>query len=410
MILPLWLQKMLARPDRRGGAADWRIHVRRLSDRAFTALVADGGAAPTLPLTDGSAIDLNATTPPDPRPGTTDHATAGTDRTPRPDDQSLRRLIGDRSGGRCDPSGGVLVTPGAAAAFATVLDAFADRGDVLVLLAPCSPLFVRAATARGVRIRWVPTHAADGGLRLDFDALSRAMRGAKLIAVADPGNPLGLSLAADDADRVRWAAERSDVLLYVDQAYRQAGPLTTDEPLAGLAPARTLVAGSVAGLRGSRVGWLTGPTPLVRACELVHALSFPGAPAADQDATRRALASGSSRDRSAVDAIRRDVAERLRAMGFGVQSPTDGFFLWAEVGRHAATGREFAARLWEAAEVRVGPGDLYGPGGERFVRLSVGGDPGRLREGLTRLARFVGHAPAPRPHGGTAAEPAYTRS
>ena len=37
----------------------------------------------------------------------------------------------------------------------------------------------------------------------------------------------------------------------------------------------------------------------------------------------------------------------------------------------------------------VTPGDLYGPSGAGFIRLSYAGDDGRVREGLTRMANFV---------------------
>ena len=41
------------------------------------------------------------------------------------------------------------------------------------------------------------------------------------------------------------------------------------------------------------------------------------------------------------------------------------------------------------AVVRVVPGEVFGPSGAGYVRLSVAGDPGRLREGLNRLGEFV---------------------
>ena len=53
------------------------------------------------------------------------------------------------------------------------------------------------------------------------------------------------------------------------------------------------------------------------------------------------------------------------------------------------TGAKFAERLLQSKKVLLSPGDLYGPGGGGYVRLSYAGDEGRLLEGLSRLAEFV---------------------
>ncbi|MFO0852470.1 MAG: hypothetical protein U0871_28505 [Gemmataceae bacterium] len=53
-------------------------------------------------------------------------------------------------------------------------------------------------------------------------------------------------------------------------------------------------------------------------------------------------------------------------------------------------GRAFAARLLAEHRVQVGPGDVYGPSGAGFVRLSVAAEDGRLREGWPGWRRSWG--------------------
>ena len=38
---------------------------------------------------------------------------------------------------------------------------------------------------------------------------------------------------------------------------------------------------------------------------------------------------------------------------------------------------------------KVAPGELFGPSGAGYVRISCGGDAGRMREGLNRLSEFL---------------------
>lgn len=328
---------------------------------------------------------------------------------------ALRELIAADTGA-VDPEDGVLVTPGATGAFHAALDAFVRPGRPVVLLTPCSPLFALGAAARRARVRWVPSWVEEGRLRCDFDVLSRAMRGAALFAVADPGNPHGAPLADDDADRLRWAADRSDTLLYVDESYRRyRGPVPARR-LAELAPGRTLVAGSVSaghGLGSVRVGWLTGQTDLVRACGLAQSVTTPFVPPVCQELASRAMQSGGPAGvLDGLLATRRDSVARLREMGLVTTDPLAGYFLWADVSGSGRSGRAFAERLLAEEGVRVGPGDLFGPGGERFVRVSVAAEPGRLREGLSRLARFVGFRPPPAPAArpATIARPEFSRA
>jgi aspartate/methionine/tyrosine aminotransferase len=92
---------------------------------------------------------------------------------------------------------------------------------------------------------------------------------------------------------------------------------------------------------------------------------------------------------------RQYVFERLRALGLSPLWPAGGFFFWLAVHPLGVTGAAFAERLLRSKKVLVSPGDLYGPGGAGWVRLSYAGDEGRLREGLSRLAEFVAEVRLP---------------
>ncbi len=336
---------------------------------------------------------------------------------------ALREAIADgcrrRDGRAVDAREEVLVTHGATGAFAAALDAFVNPGDRVVLFAPCSPLFGLGVRSRQGRVRWVPTTTTDGRLTFDFAALDRAMRGAKLLAFADPGNPTGGALAAEDLERVAWLANRSDVLVYLDETFSR---FRYDGRPCGLATMpganrRTLSAGSVTasdGLGSVRVGWLTGPRHLVRACGLTAGLSAPFVPTVCQQVALRAVQADEELFAPVLEqfrARRRYAFDRLRAMGLGPTWPAGGFFFWVPVGQFGLDGRAFAERLLKEQRVLVGPGCAYGPGGTNFVRVSFAADDGRAREGLARLAAFVAELRGqPVVQAGTVAVPAEAGS
>ncbi|MFM7151517.1 MAG: hypothetical protein ACKO23_16960, partial [Gemmataceae bacterium] len=52
-------------------------------------------------------------------------------------------------------------------------------------------------------------------------------------------------------------------------------------------------------------------------------------------------------------------------------------------------GRRFARDLKKHQQVRVIPGDLFGPSGRQFIQVSSILEEGRLEEGLNRIGREI---------------------
>jgi aspartate/methionine/tyrosine aminotransferase len=290
----------------------------------------------------------------------------------------------------------VLITAGATGAFTVGLDTLVNPGDRVVLFAPTSPLFRVGLNHRRARVQWVPTTTEAGRTRFHMEPFTKALAGAKLLVLSHPANPTGGVFAPEDLDQIAWWATKFDVLIYCDESFAR---FRDDEHvrLGALKPAakRTLTAGSVThgwGLAAARVGWLAGCRHLIRPCAAMQALTNPFVPAAGQLAALSAMRQPEEsfvRVRETIATRRRYAVERLSST-FRAEPATGGLFVWLPVASLGMTGRAFAERLYAEQRVLVTPGDLYGPGGDGYVRLSLASDDGRLREGLSRLAEFVG--------------------
>jgi aspartate/methionine/tyrosine aminotransferase len=299
-------------------------------------------------------------------------------------------------GAEHDPADEVLITHGATGAFAAVIDAFVNPGDRVVLFDPTSPVFAIGLKHRRAAVRRVPTWSDGGRVRFAMDAFAKAMRGAKLLVLADPVNPTGCVFAPEDLEQIAFWARKHDALIYQDASFDRWRAEPARARLASLphAEGRVLTAGSFAkshGLTAARVGWLCGYRHLVRPCTIAAVLSAPFVPPLCQQIALQAMRTGEA----AMTAARNDlntrrgyVRERLRGMGLDPWEARGGFFVWAPV-PGGESGREFAQRLLRETGVLVNPGAPFGPTGDRFVRISFATDEGRLREGLNRLARFL---------------------
>ena len=197
-------------------------------------------------------------------------------------------------------------------------------------------------------------------------------------------------------------ARKNDVLIFQDVSFDRWRAEPTKARLASLphAKGRILTCGSFAkshGLSSIRVGWLLGDRHLVRPCAAATLLSAPFVPAVCQQIALQAMQTGEA----AMSALREElmgrqgyVREQLQEIGFKPWRALGGFFLWMPT-PNGEDDRHFAQRLLHETGVLVNPGSPFGPTGAGFIRISYAIDEGRLREGLTRLRRFVTHEPAP---------------
>ncbi len=416
MALPFWFTKLLVRT----GIARFTPLARRLTDggTAFLRYYSDRVlAAPIEELLDPAfvpdacgpdVIDLNPAAPRSESGVSLGRFTA--DRRGNPPPQGLpelRTAIAQRyqrvDGRSVNPETDVLITHGATGALATALDAFVNPGDRVVLFDPCSPLFALGAKSRQATVRWVPTWTEDGRCRYLAAGFEKAMRGAKMLVLADPANPAGGCLADEDLDHIAWIAAAYNVLIFADESFNRFRFGSRGKPFGRLdgSDKRILTAGSVTqefGLGSLRVGWLAGPRHLIRACGLMQNLNAPFVPVVCQQAAAKAIAEPDAEFSANIDRIKgkRDFAmDRLRGMGLEADRPAGGLFVWVPVAGLGLDGRAFAERLFREERVQVGPGCAFGPSGAGHIRIGFAGDDGRLREGLARMAAFIGRLKNP---------------
>jgi aspartate/methionine/tyrosine aminotransferase len=298
-----------------------------------------------------------------------------------------------------DAADEVVITHGASGAFAAAIDALINPSDPVVLFDPTSPIFPIGLQHRRASIRWVPTWSDSGKLRFAMEVFAKAMRGAKLLVLADPANPTGCVFAPEDLEQIAFWARKNDVLIFQDASFDRWRAEPARARLASLphCEGRILTCGSFAkshGLSAVRVGWLAGYRHLVRPCAAGATLSAPFVPALCQQIALQAMRTGEAvmvKTREDFAERRGYVRERLTSMRLTPWESAGAFFFWMPT-PNGESGRTFAQRLLGETGVLVNPGSPFGPSGERFIRLSFATDEGRLREGLDRLATY-GFAP-----------------
>ncbi len=90
---------------------------------------------------------------------------------------------------------------------------------------------------------------------------------------------------------------------------------------------------------------------------------------------------------------RRDVVcEGLARIGWQLDRPRAGMFVWAKVPEEHSKGKgsiDYAMDLMEHAEVAIAPGRGFGENGEGYMRIALVENEQRLRQAIRNISRFV---------------------
>jgi N-succinyldiaminopimelate aminotransferase len=299
-----------------------------------------------------------------------------------------------------DPDTEVLVTAGATEALAAVLLAFVDDGDEVLTLEPAYDAYGALIALAGGVHRTVPVDWPD--FAPDADRIRDAITDrTRVILLNTPHNPTGTVLDPALLRVVVEAAERHDALIVTDEVYEH---LLFDGarhvPVATLPGAwdRTVSissGGKTFSTTGWKIGWLTGPAPLVSAAlavkqflTYVNGAPFQPAIAVGLDLPDAVFA----RIVGDLQAGRDLLLAGLEAAGLPASTPRAGYFAIADgAALGFPDGAELCRRLPELAGVVGVPVSAFCRGAQAdrmrsLIRFAYCKSPAVLVEASTRLA------------------------
>ena len=172
-----------------------------------------------------------------------------------------------------DPDREVLVTAGATEAIAAALIALCEPGDEVVTFEPFYDSYRAAASIAGASLAVVTLTPPDGGgpYRFDLAALEAAVTPrTRLLLLNSPHNPTGKVFDRAELSAIARLCVEHDLLAVTDEVYEhlvydgEHVPLST---LPGMAERTVTISsgGKTFSFTGWKVGWATGPEPLVAA-------------------------------------------------------------------------------------------------------------------------------------------------
>ncbi|WP_187386113.1 aminotransferase class I/II-fold pyridoxal phosphate-dependent enzyme [Paenibacillus tuaregi] len=296
-----------------------------------------------------------------------------------------------------EPKDEILVTVGASEAIDLALRALISPGDEILVPAPCyisySPI---TAIGGGIPVE-VETFAKDN-FKLMADNLSAKITPkTKVLILNYPSNPTGGIMTYEDWLPIAKIVEEHDLIVISDEIYSE---LTYGQKhvsfasIPGMKDRTILVNGfsKAFAMTGWRMGYACGHPDLIYAMLKIHQYTVMCAPVMGQVAALEALTNGLEEKDRMIDSYnqrRRLVVQGLRDIGLDCHEPQGAFYAFPSVASTGLSSDEFAQRLLVEAKVAAVPGNVFGLGGEGFLRCSYATSVAQLNEAIHRMGEFV---------------------
>jgi aspartate aminotransferase len=304
----------------------------------------------------------------------------------------------------------VLVTNGGKQAVYQAFATLLDPGDEVLLPAPYWTTYPEAITLAGGKPVVVVTDAAANYQPSVAQLEAARTDRTKVLLWCSPSNPSGAVAPPELVTEVgRWALEHG-IWVVTDEIYEHLvydGVTAVSMPVAVPELADTCVilngVAKTYAMTGWRVGWMIGPTDVIKAAgNLQSHLSSNVCNVAQRAALEAVSGSldAAAEMRTAFDRRRKTIVEMLSAIpGVTCPTPHGAFYVYPSVqdllgkeirGRRSATSVELATLILDEVEVAVVPGEAFGTPG--YFRLSYALGDDDLRTGIERLAALLGEA------------------
>ena len=271
-----------------------------------------------------------------------------------------------------DPATEIVVTAGATEALAGALLGMLDAGDEVIVFEPMYDSYragIAMADARAVPVLLAPD--ANGNYVFDPAELRAAVSSrTKLVLLNTPHNPTGKVFTRDELQLIADVVVEHDLIAVTDEVYEHLAfdgrthvPLST---LPGMAE-RTLTissGGKTFHTTGWKIGWMSGPAPLVAAARTAKQfLTFVnGAPFQPAMAVGLGLPDSYFAGlRAGLQAMRDRLVEALDSVGFITYTPEASYFVTADIRPldPSGNGVDFCRQLPHRCGVVAIPNEVF---------------------------------------------------
>lgn len=314
----------------------------------------------------------------------------------------LRQAIADKLGRENNidyKATEILVTAGLSEAVFAVLATILEEGDELLVPNPVWLNYINVPNL----LNAVPVTyelSEENGYQLDLNEIkSKITPKTRAIVIVTPNNPTGGVLSRQTLEGLAGIAVENDLFVISDEVYERliydGEKHVSIASLPGMKE-RTFTMNGMSkaySMTGWRLGYVAAPEEYIAVINKFHQHNTTCAVSFGQAAAVVAL-------RDEGDEVNEMVKEYQRRRDYAVKAineidgisclcPKGAFYIFINCKSLGKTSAELADYLLENAKIALVPGDVFGPGGEGYLRMSFANSYENIVEGCSRLKNAV---------------------
>ncbi|MEI2664352.1 aminotransferase [Rossellomorea sp. LJF3] len=296
-----------------------------------------------------------------------------------------------------DPKTEIIVTVGASQALDISMRAIIDQGDEVIIVEPGFVSYVPLVQLAGGVPITVETKP-ENGFKLTAEELEAAITPkTKAVLLCSPNNPTGTVLERGNLESLAEVVRKHDLVVFSDEIYAELAYDHHHVSIASLEDMRkrTIVINGFSkgfAMTGWRLGYICAPEEISSSLLKIHQYAMMCASTPAQYAAVEALDKGMDdvmEMKRSYRHRRHYFVDSLNELGLTCHTPGGAFYAFPSIQKTGMCSEEFAEKLLIEEKVAVVPGNVFGKGGEGFIRCSYASSMEQLQEAVKRMKRFV---------------------
>ena len=293
----------------------------------------------------------------------------------------------------------VLVTVGLSEAVFAVLAAILEPGDEILVPDPVWLNYINVPNLLGAK-PVMYSLKEENGFQMDLEEVrSKITDKTRAVVIVTPNNPTGGVLEEDVLKELADIAISNDLMVISDEVYERlvydGAKHISIASLPGMKE-RTFTMNGMSkayAMDGWRLGYVAAPEEYILTMNKFHQHNTTCAPSFVQAAAIAALTQEKDEVQKMVKEYqrRRDYAVKAinEVEGISCICPKGAFYIFINCKSLGMKSAELSGYLLENAKIALVPGDVFGPGGEGYLRMSFATSYDNVVEGCAKLKEAV---------------------
>lgn len=293
----------------------------------------------------------------------------------------------------------VLVTVGLSEAVFAVLATILEEGDEILVPDPVWLNYINVPNLLGAKaVTYGLTE--ETGFQMDLEEVkAKITPKTRAIVIITPNNPTGGVLSEDVLKELADIAISNDLMVISDEVYERliydGAKHISIASLPGMKE-RTFTMNGMSkayAMDGWRLGYVAAPEEYILAMNKFHQHNTTCAPNFVQVAAIAALTQEGDEIKEMVKEYQRRRDYAVKAIneipGLHCECPKGAFYIFINCKSLNMKSADLSAYLLEEAKIALVPGDVFGPGGEGYLRMSFANSYENVVEGCAQLKKAV---------------------